>query len=287
MRRAVIGTLLVLIVALAGCGDDDDEVLSRDDEEQDAAEFCDQVEALEEADDAGELDDLTDDDDREAALELFGDLEDAAPDDIQDDVEILREFIEDFADEDVEDFDEDEQEEFEDRLEEANDSVEELEEFADEECDIQLELDDDDDNGGDETTTTEEDGGGDDDLDELVDACGNGDLAACDELFLATPIDSPEEDFAQTCGGLVAEPIVSGFCEDVFDGSPAGTPPTAAEADLQASTNACGQGDFAACDQVFRESGVDSPEEEYAQACGGRLAEPRLTGQCEVVFANA
>jgi hypothetical protein len=284
MRRAVIGALLVLIVALAGCGDDD-EVVARDDE--DTGEFCDQAEVLEEANDDGDLDDLTDDDDREAALDIFEGLEDAAPDDdVREDIEVIREFIDDFADEDLEDLDEDEQEEVEDRLDEVNDSIDDLDEFVDDECDISLDLNEEED-GGEETTTTEEDGGGDGDFDELVDACGGGDMDACDELFLATPIDSPEEDFAQTCGGLVAEPIVSGFCADVFDGSPAGQPPTAAEATLQAPTNACAQGDFAACDQVFRESGVDTPEEDFAQACGGRLAEPRVAGSCEVIFANA
>ena len=42
-------------------------------------------------------------------------------------------------------------------------------------------------------------------LDALYDACADGDMTACDDLFWDSPIDSEYEDFGQTCGGLFTE----------------------------------------------------------------------------------
>ena len=43
-------------------------------------------------------------------------------------------------------------------------------------------------------------------LDALADQCRNGDDAACDDLWLTSPIDSPEEQLAESCGGRSTEP---------------------------------------------------------------------------------
>jgi hypothetical protein len=39
------------------------------------------------------------------------------------------------------------------------------------------------------------------DLRALHDACDDGDMAACDELYFEAPIGSDEEEFGSTCGG--------------------------------------------------------------------------------------
>lgn len=61
-------------------------------------------------------------------------------------------------------------------------------------------------------------GGGEnrEDLSELADACRNGDNAACDDLWLASPIDSPEEALAESCGGRSDE-LRQGSCEFWLD----------------------------------------------------------------------
>lgn len=68
--------------------------------------------------------------------------------------------------------------------------------------------------GGGSTDTTG--GGGEEqDFSALIDACEGGDMAACDELYFATPIDSPEEEIGATCGGRSDEEL-NGSCEDTF-----------------------------------------------------------------------
>ena len=55
----------------------------------------------------------------------------------------------------------------------------------------------------------EEDGDGfpsRDDMDQLVEQCRSGDNAACDDLWLVSPFDSPEEALAESCGGRSTEP---------------------------------------------------------------------------------
>ncbi len=54
-------------------------------------------------------------------------------------------------------------------------------------------------------------------LDELADACRNGDNTACDDLWLSSPIDSPEERLAESCGGRSSEPRM-GSCAFWLDG---------------------------------------------------------------------
>lgn len=69
-----------------------------------------------------------------------------------------------------------------------------------------------------------DDGGGDDgggggedtsleDFADLVEQCEGGDLGACDDLYLATPVGSEAETVGATCGGR-SEERLNGFCED-------------------------------------------------------------------------
>lgn len=49
----------------------------------------------------------------------------------------------------------------------------------------------------------------------LIELCADGDMVACDDLYLDSPIDSPEEEFGDTCGGR--QPSDTGqWCVDVF-----------------------------------------------------------------------
>jgi hypothetical protein len=52
-----------------------------------------------------------------------------------------------------------------------------------------------------------------DDFADLVDECEGGDLAACDELYFATPVGSEAETVGATCGGQSDERL-NGSCED-------------------------------------------------------------------------
>lgn len=53
-------------------------------------------------------------------------------------------------------------------------------------------------------------------LDRLADACRGGDNAACDDLWISSPIDSPEERLAESCGGRASEPHYA-TCELFLD----------------------------------------------------------------------
>ena len=55
-----------------------------------------------------------------------------------------------------------------------------------------------------------------DDMEELAEQCRNGDNAACDDLWLVSPIDSAEEALAESCGGRSTEPRM-GSCEFWLD----------------------------------------------------------------------
>jgi len=59
-------------------------------------------------------------------------------------------------------------------------------------------------------------GGGDgDDLADLRDACAGGDMAACDDLFEESDVDSEDGFFGATCG-LRTDASFAGECEASF-----------------------------------------------------------------------
>jgi hypothetical protein len=62
----------------------------------------------------------------------------------------------------------------------------------------------------DTTTTTQEDDGP-ESLDDLKDACADGDFSACDDLYYSADLGSDDEEFGSTCGGI-ADPQ-EGSCE--------------------------------------------------------------------------
>ena len=122
---------------------------------------------------------------------------------------------------------------------------------------------------------TDIDGYGDDpELDALWDACDAGDLAACDELYLSTPIGSTYEAFGSTCAGLSDETF--GRCEDVAAGAATdyGDDPT-----LDALWDGCEPGDGPSCDELYWTSDFGSAYEAFGETCGERF-DP-VGGQCE------
>lgn len=196
--------------ALAACGGDGGGGVSQ--------AYCDAAEELQEVDE-----------DENASvdenIEAFEDLADEAPGDLEEQFDLVSEAVEAVVDLDaeaVEDIDQDD-------LDDAADAINDL---TQEECDVDLDIDLDlpdpdelveeseGDTGADGAGTTDDTtggGGGSGEFDELIDDCGAGDMAACDELFQVTPVGSPEEEFGATCGGLVpVDEAVPGQCEAQF-----------------------------------------------------------------------
>ncbi len=125
--------------------------------------------------------------------------------------------------------------------------------------------------------TSEPQGYGDDAaLDELWDECAAGDMAACDLLWQTAPSGSEYETFGDTCGGLQDEG--SGvMCAAAGGSSAANT--YGDDATLDASWDACAQGDMQACDELYFASGFDTDYEAFADICGG-AAESGSGGSC-------
>lgn len=102
----------------------------------------------------------------------------------------------------------------------------------------------------------------------LAQGCFDGDMSACDELFNTTPASSPDEAYGDTCGGRIEDG--QGFeleCVDVITG-PADVP---AEVVDQATAQACQGGDMVACDRLFQEGAGGSVDEAYGALCAGRV----------------
>jgi len=136
-------------------------------------------------------------------------------------------------------------------------------------------------------------------LDALAQACFDGDLAACDELWRQTTPTSPYRVFADTCAGR--QPSGTGvFCVDAFtppttdSGAPtttvvvpAGTPPSnlGTDATLDALAQSCYGGDMLSCDALFDLAPVGSPYQQYGDTCGGRQA-PETYKYCRVAYPD-
>jgi len=102
----------------------------------------------------------------------------------------------------------------------------------------------------------------------LAQACFDGDMSACDELFNTTPGGSIDEAYGDTCGGRIEDG--RGFdleCVTVITG-PIDVP---AEVVDQATAQACQGGDMVACDQLFQSSAEGSIDEAYGALCAGRV----------------
>lgn len=108
-------------------------------------------------------------------------------------------------------------------------------------------------------------------------SCFNGDMPACDTLFLETPIDSIAEAYGATCGGRF-DTETGGQCTDVITG-PVAVP---ADATDTANANACFAGDMNACDVQFGNAAPGSIDQVYGALCGGRV--PFTNALCVNIF---
>lgn len=130
--------------------------------------------------------------------------------------------------------------------------------------------------------------GEDPELDELAQACFDGDLFACDTLFLRTEVGSELEAYSQTCGGRIERQDGDPGCAERFSVAvPDAEPPgeLGADAELDALAASCFEGDAGACDDLYLRSPVDSAYEAYGATCAGRLA-LASDGGCESQFGQ-
>ncbi len=93
----------------------------------------------------------------------------------------------------------------------------------------------------------------------VYDECHNGDMAACDTLYLESPAGSHFEWFGYTCG-LVSDG--SGWCVDLI--------PDETTTRLDDLYAACEGGDMQACDDLYLESPTGSDYEAFGATCGNR-----------------
>jgi len=112
-------------------------------------------------------------------------------------------------------------------------------------------------------------------LDGLHDACGAGDMASCDTLYLDSPIDSEYETFGSTCGGLEVDRFGGCAAEPMFYGD---------DVYFDGLYDACGAGDMASCDTLYLESPVESEYETFGSLCGGVATEDEF-GACEAFYS--
>ncbi|HZK04692.1 MAG TPA: hypothetical protein VFC82_02465 [Actinomycetaceae bacterium] len=112
--------------------------------------------------------------------------------------------------------------------------------------------------------------GSDPQLDGLWDSCAAGNMADCDELYWVSDFGSEYEEFGSTCGGTASASF--GQCEpdgsDVFgflEGMSYGD-----NAELDALYDSCEAGTMADCDELWRQSQINSEYEQFAETCGGR-----------------
>lgn len=133
--------------------------------------------------------------------------------------------------------------------------------------------------------------GDDPELDALAQACFDGDLFSCDELF-ELAVDPEQFDYsvyADTCAGR--QPTGTGrWCVDLLDApgvtmDDGATPPDGLGDDpaLDSLANECYRGDMVACDELFRVSPFRSAYEEYGDTCAGRQ-EPGTFRYCTAAF---
>ena len=135
--------------------------------------------------------------------------------------------------------------------------------------------------GGDVTVTARQEVPGDIDpaFAGLAQGCFDGDMAACDQLFADTPVDSVDEAYGETCGGRLAE-ARPGECATIITG-PVDVPAEVSP-EFVGLAQGCFGGDMQACDDLFQQTPVDSIDEAYGLACGGRVPARDVT--CVEIF---
>ena len=102
-------------------------------------------------------------------------------------------------------------------------------------------------------------------LDFLWDACADGDMVACDDLYRQAPVGSGYEAFGDTCGYRQGG---GQWCD-------AGAVPASAntygdDPVLDGLWDACAAGDMLACDDLYTRAPAGSEYEWYGDSCGWR-----------------
>ncbi len=115
-------------------------------------------------------------------------------------------------------------------------------------------------------------------LDILWDGCANWDFAACDELWLVSPIDSIYEEFGATCGWYFEDGLHD-CATELSDLTDAAASTYGDDAELDLLWDACAVGDLVACDDLYWTSPLNSGYEDFASFCGG-LATEEQWGSC-------
>lgn len=111
----------------------------------------------------------------------------------------------------------------------------------------------------------------------LYEACRDGDMQACDTMYLDTLVDSPAETYGAVCGGAL--PSADAYCvtlDSPQTGSyvPLGSPFDGTDEvseNEQSAIDACELGGMNACDALYSMSEAGSPQQAYGGTCGGRI----------------
>lgn len=98
----------------------------------------------------------------------------------------------------------------------------------------------------------------------LAQACFEGDMESCDQLFFDTPPDSPDEAYGDTCAGRIPEGT-GVECTTVFPGPQ----PVPGDVVDQATAGTCFDGDMGACDALLQSD--NEADQRYGFFCGGRI----------------
>jgi hypothetical protein len=108
----------------------------------------------------------------------------------------------------------------------------------------------------------------------LVAACESGDLTACDDLYLQTPVGSEDESLGSTCGGRAPETF--GHCL-AWGEAQAGASEHGQSAALDALWDSCASDGGAACVVLWRISAEGTGYHAFAATCGGRGLDPETS----------
>ena len=100
-------------------------------------------------------------------------------------------------------------------------------------------------------------------LEELYQACADGDDVACDDLYFEAPAGSDYQEFGDTCGGRAE---AGSYCE----GELVGGEGYGSNAELDALWDQCDGGDDVVCQRLYVESPYGSEYEYFGSTCGGR-----------------
>jgi hypothetical protein len=124
-------------------------------------------------------------------------------------------------------------------------------------------------------------------LDELAVDCSEGDMEACDDLYVQSPVDTNYEDFGNTCGDRFPDGAGGSCEEELGEGTTSDTvEPTEIpfalgdDPELDELATGCADGDLGDCDDLYFQAPIDSNYEDFGKTCGTRAPEA-TGGTCE------